>query len=124
MMKLYCSDKLMSRKACAVAGYLNSPLEFVVADLGKDGQSTSAFAAINPNRKVPVLTDGDYRLWEANAIMRHRAPKAGSDLRPADAGVSTDSALAWPARKTRSAAHAVSTADQGLRSKPTLTWRQ
>ena len=83
-MKLYYSDTLNPRKACAVARYLNSPVEFVHVDLAKGEHKTPDYLAINPNGKVPALTDGDLKIWESNAIMCHLARKAGSDLWPRD----------------------------------------
>lgn len=83
-MKLYYSETLNPRKACAVARYLNSPVEFVPIDLARGKHKTPEYLAVNPNGKVPALTDGDLRLWESNAIMCHLARKAGSDLWPQD----------------------------------------
>ena len=83
-MKLYYFETLNPRKACAVARYLNSPVEFVRVDLGKGEHKKPEFLAINPNGKVPALVDGDRRLWEANAIMAHLARAADSDLWPRD----------------------------------------
>ncbi len=37
------------------------------------GLDTAEFAALNPNRLVPVLVDGDLVLWESNAILRYLA---------------------------------------------------
>jgi len=43
-------------------------------------------AALNPNRQVPVLRDGDFVLWESNSICRYLAARAGrDDLLPAAA---------------------------------------
>ena len=83
-MKLYYFETLNPRKACAVAQYLGSPVGFVRIDLGKGENRTPEYLAINPNAKVPALTDGDVRLWEADAIMCYLARKAGSDLWPSD----------------------------------------
>ena len=83
-MKLYYTDTLNPRKACAVARYLNSPVEFVHVDLAKGEHKTPDYLAINPNGKVPALQDGDLKIWESNAIMCHLARKAGSDLWPRD----------------------------------------
>ncbi|QCI67410.1 glutathione S-transferase family protein [Phreatobacter stygius] len=83
-MKLYYCDTLNPRKTCAVARYLNSPVTFVPVDLGKGENRKPEFLAINPNGKVPVLTDGDRTLWESNAIMCYLADKVGSDLWPHD----------------------------------------
>jgi glutathione S-transferase len=83
-MKLYYAESLCPRKACAVARHLDSPVEYVHVDLGKGEHQEPAYLAINPNGKVPALTDGDRALWEANAIMCYLADKAGSDLWPRD----------------------------------------
>jgi len=51
------------------------------------GVNTGAdYLAMNPNGKVPLLADGDYVLWESNAIIRYLALQygAGSTLYPAD----------------------------------------
>lgn len=45
---------------------------------GKYGVTdTDAFSAMNPNRRVPVLQDGDFALWESQAILRYLARRAG-----------------------------------------------
>jgi glutathione S-transferase len=82
--RLYYSETLNPRKACAVARYLGSPVEFVHIDLAKGEHHAPAFAAMNPNRKLPVLDLGERTLWEANAIMCFLARFAGSDLWPQD----------------------------------------
>jgi glutathione S-transferase len=83
-MKLYYAETLNPRKVCAVAKYLNAPVEFVHVDLRTGEQRKPAFLSINPNGKVPVLEDGDKLIWESNAIMGHLAHAAGSDLWPRD----------------------------------------
>lgn len=83
-MHLYYAKVLSPRKVCAVAKYLNSPVDYVYVDLAKGGTSAPDFLAVNPNGKVPVLTDGDLTLWEADAIICYLARKAGSKLWPAD----------------------------------------
>jgi glutathione S-transferase len=83
-MKLYYAKVLNPRKVCAAAKHLNSPVEYVYVDLAKGGTSAPDFLKVNPNGKVPVLTDGDLTLWEADAIICHLARKAGSKLWPAD----------------------------------------
>jgi glutathione S-transferase len=83
-MKLYYAETLNPRKACAVAKYLNAPVEFVHVDLGKGENRTPEFLALNPNGKVPVLETGERSLWEANAFMCYLARITGSDLWPND----------------------------------------
>jgi glutathione S-transferase len=84
-MKLYYSETVNPRKACAVARYLDSPVEFVLVDLARGEQRTPEFLAINPNGRLPVLQDGALILWEANAIMCYLSDQAGADLWPHDA---------------------------------------
>ncbi|MBX2854853.1 MAG: glutathione S-transferase family protein [Rhodobacteraceae bacterium] len=50
------------------------------------GTDTDAFYALNPNRTVPVLQDGDNPpLWETGCILRYLAAKHGDDgFWPAD----------------------------------------
>lgn len=81
-MKLFYAETLNPRKVCAVARYLNAPVDYIHIDLGKGENRTPEFLAINPNGKVPALKDGDVTLWESNAIMCHLARAANSDLLP------------------------------------------
>jgi len=83
-MKLYYFETPNARKPCAVARYLQSPVEFVRLDLGRGEHKQPDFLAVNPNGRVPTLVDGDFKLWESTAIMCYLARKAGSDLWPTD----------------------------------------
>jgi len=82
--KLYYAEVLNPRKACAVAKYLDSPVDYVRVDLRQGEHLTPSFRAINPNAKIPVLEDGERTIWEADAIMCHLARRAGSELWPHD----------------------------------------
>lgn len=82
-MKLYYFDVLNPRKVCALARYLNLPVEFVHVDLGKGEHKTPAFLAMNPNAKVPVLVDGNTTLWESKpSCVTWRARPARTCGRP------------------------------------------
>jgi glutathione S-transferase len=59
-------------------------LEFQVVDLFTGEHLKDAYAAINPNRLVPVLEDGDFRLTESSAILKYLADKVGSPSYPKD----------------------------------------
>ena len=51
------------------------------------GLDTSEFGAMNPNRKIPTLRDGDVVVWESNASVRYLAARYGQgSLWPDDAG--------------------------------------
>ena len=72
-------------KVMAVANHLglDSTLRFI--DLRKGDQKTSQYAALNPNMRMPALKDGDYVLWESNAIGQYLATKKPeSGLMPRD----------------------------------------
>jgi glutathione S-transferase len=88
--KLYYSDVLSPRKACAVARYLKSPVEFVYLDLTKGDHKTPAYLALNPNAKVPTLVDGERVIWEADAINCHLSERAGAQLWPRDTAEQID----------------------------------
>ncbi len=84
-MKLYYAETLNARKACAVARHLSSPAEFVPVQLGRGEHKQPGFLELNPNGRVPVLQQGDYTLWESNAIMCHLSVEAVANLWPGDA---------------------------------------
>ncbi len=83
-MNLYWSDVLSPRKACVVAKYLQSPVNYVYLDLARGEHKTPEYLTLNPNGKVPTLVDGTRTLWEADAIMCHLAARSDSDLWPQD----------------------------------------
>ena len=76
-MKVYYSDVLSPHKACAVARYLKSPVEFVYLDLVKGEQQAPAYLVLNPNGKVPTLVDGERVVWEDDAVMCYLAEAGG-----------------------------------------------
>ncbi|TAK45056.1 MAG: glutathione S-transferase family protein [Betaproteobacteria bacterium] len=55
-----------------------------VVDLFTGEHYQEPFATINPNRLVPVLEDGDFRLTESSAILKYLADKIGSPAYPRD----------------------------------------
>ena len=59
-------------------------IDFKLVDLFTGEHLKEAYAAINPNRQVPVLEDGDFRLTESSAILKYLADKAGSPAYPSD----------------------------------------
>jgi glutathione S-transferase len=59
-------------------------LEYQVVDLFTGEHVKPEYAKVNPNKLVPVLEDGDFRLTESAAIIRYLADKAGSPAYPKD----------------------------------------
>ena len=52
---------------------------------------TDDFFALNPNRRVPVMIEDDFALWESNSIVRYLASKHDlGGLYPADPRVRAD----------------------------------
>jgi glutathione S-transferase len=71
------------QKVVAFVYELGLPVEIVELDAFKGQARTPEMLKLNPNGKVPVLQDGDFVLWESNAILGYLAAKADrSDLAP------------------------------------------
>jgi glutathione S-transferase len=47
--------------------------ELVTVDLMSGEQKSAAYLALNPTGRVPTLVDGDFVLWESNAILEYLA---------------------------------------------------
>jgi glutathione S-transferase len=65
---------------------LSLPYERIDAGLHFGRNNEPGYLAMNPNGKVPTLEDGDFVLWESNAIIRYLAMQYGaqSGLYPAE----------------------------------------
>jgi len=87
MMKLHVfPPSPRALKVRALVRHLDLEVEEVVVDLFKGEQRAPAFAALNANMRMPVLEDGDFVLWESNAILQYLAAKRPeSRLWPTDA---------------------------------------
>jgi glutathione S-transferase len=68
------------RKVRAIVYELGLTPEFVPVRLFKNEQRRPEFVGLNPNAKVPILVDGDFVLWESNAICAYLAN--GTNLLP------------------------------------------
>ena len=72
-------------KVIAVANHLGLDITIRALDFFKGEHKTPEYAALNPNMLMPTLKDGDYVLWESNAIMQYLAgKKPQSGLLPSD----------------------------------------
>ena len=75
-MKLYVTPPSpRAFKVVAVMHHLALDAELAFVDLLHGDHMKPEFAALNPNRKMPVLEDDGFLLWESNAIMQYLASK-------------------------------------------------
>ncbi|WP_411728435.1 glutathione S-transferase family protein [Methyloglobulus sp.] len=80
-----------SRRVVAVLHHLNLDCELEVVDLSKGDQMQPDFLKLNPNHMIPTLVDGDFVLWESNAIMQYLCSKVPNNLLwPANPRVQAD----------------------------------
>ncbi|MGD0102443.1 MAG: glutathione S-transferase family protein [Rhodopila sp.] len=73
-------------KVLWVLGELGLPFERIDAGSAFGKTDTPEYRAMNPTGLVPTLQEGDFTLWESNAILRYVAQvhASGSPLWPAD----------------------------------------
>ncbi len=84
-MKLYMHPiSMTSRPVRLFIAENKIPVDEVVVDLMKGEHYGDTYTAINPNRLVPVLEDGDFKLTESSAILKYLADKIGSPAYPKD----------------------------------------
>ncbi|MBM0202958.1 glutathione S-transferase family protein [Micromonospora sp. STR1s_5] len=69
-----------SRKVVAVIKHLGLDIPMEQLDFARGETRHPDFLALNPNAMVPVLVDGDFRLWESAAIMIYLTDKAGNEV--------------------------------------------
>jgi glutathione S-transferase len=84
-------------KVRAVAAHIGLPLELELVDLAKGQQRTPEYLALNPTGRTPTLVDGDFKLWESNAILQYLGDCKSTSLSPNDARARADIArwLSW-----------------------------
>jgi glutathione S-transferase len=92
-MKLYHFPSPNPQKVTFALRELGLECEIVPVDLSKGEQRTPDFLALNPFGRVPVLVDGDLKLWDSHAILAYLGDKTGK-LWPTSAAGRAD-ALRW-----------------------------
>jgi glutathione S-transferase len=70
------------RKVVLCAQVLGIDFERIDAGLSYGVVNTPDYRAKNPNGLVPLLEDGDFTLWESNAIVRYLCAREASPLYP------------------------------------------
>ena len=76
-MKLYYFPSPNPQKIRFALNELGVDCETVPVDLLKREQRAPEFLALNPCGRVPVLVDGDLKLWESHAILAYLGEKTG-----------------------------------------------
>jgi glutathione S-transferase len=79
-----------TRKVQAVAAHLGIPLALEFVDLSKGEAQAAEFLTLNPGGRTPVLVDGEFTLWESNAIMQYVASQKPNNLWPDDDRIRAD----------------------------------
>jgi len=84
-MKIYCHPaSTTSRPVMLFAAETGIGADLQVVDLFTGEHLKPPYEAINPNRLVPVLEDGEFRLTESSAILKYLADKIESPAYPKD----------------------------------------
>ena len=84
-MKIYYHPaSTTSRPLMLFAAESGIKADFQVVDLFTGEHMKQPYAGMNPNKLVPMLEDGDFRLTESSAILKYLADKAGSGAYPKD----------------------------------------
>jgi glutathione S-transferase len=92
-MKLYYFPSPNPQKVRFALNEIGIECEDVPVDLIKREQRAAEFLALNPCGRVPVLVDGDLKLWESHAIISYLGEKTGK-LWPSTVAGRAD-ALRW-----------------------------
>lgn len=67
------------RKVIAGFDLIGAPYELVYVDYFKGEHKAEPYVSLNPNASVPAMTDGDFALWESNAMLQYAADKLGNE---------------------------------------------
>jgi glutathione S-transferase len=79
------------RKVLAGLDLIGAPYELVLVDYFKGQQKEQPYITVNPNASIPAMVDGDFVLWESNAILQYAADKVGNaEAYPRDLKVRAD----------------------------------
>lgn len=84
-MKLYMHPaSTTSRPVIQFIADNNIACDMQVVDLFSGEHMREPYASLNPNKMVPMLEDGDFRLTESSAILKYLADKIDSPAYPKD----------------------------------------
>lgn len=84
MIRIYGSPQSSAGRCYWTLEEIGLPYEAVPVNFAEREHKSPAFLALNPNGKVPAMTDGDLVLWESIAINRYLAERYQPALLGAD----------------------------------------
>ena len=94
MLKFYFNGSPNPTKVALFLEESGLSYEPIPIDTRQGQQFDPAFVALNPNAKVPVIVDGDVRVFDSNAILLYLAEKTGRFL-PDNSPKSRGELLSW-----------------------------
>ena len=95
-MKLYYAPKSRATRVVWLLEELGLDYELVRYELGHADMRSDAFRQIHPMGRVPVLEDGDVRLFESGAILEYLLARHGDGrFRPEEASPFFPAYLQW-----------------------------
>lgn len=80
MIKIYGSPKSSAGRVYWMLEEIGLEYEPVKINMREKEHKGEAYLKLNPNGKVPCLTDGDFVIWESMAINNYLADKYAPDL--------------------------------------------
>ena len=94
MMKFFYSLAPNPMKVALFLEEAGLAYEAIPVDTRKGEQFAPAFAALNPNNKVPCIVDGEVTVFDSNAILLYLAEQTGKFL-PANKPAARGELLSW-----------------------------
>src|SRR5713101_3896923 len=94
MIKFYYNLAPNPTKVALCLEEMGLPYELVPVDTRKGEQHGPDFLAINPNAKLPAITDGDATVFDSNAILLYLGEKTGQFM-PANTPKARGELLSW-----------------------------
>ena len=95
MLKFYYNAAPNPMKVALLLEELGLPYEAVPVDTRKGEQHSAEFLKINPNGKVPVIVDGDVRVFDSNGILLYLADRAKRFVPTDAASAARGNMISW-----------------------------
>jgi len=95
MLKFFFNAAPNPMKVALLLEELGIPFEAVPVDTRQGEQFAPDFVAINPNAKVPAITDGEVTVFDSNAILLYLADREQQFIPPTAQAKARGSALSW-----------------------------